>query len=75
MDSAQIIELRERLTALKEGRLPNGLGGESCSSILYNIPEETATIAVKLARLAPDGRRRGGNRQVLFRSEDLPLLP
>lgn len=74
MDSA-LTQLRERLAAMKEGRLPDDLGGEKCSHILYNISPETAKIAANLARLAQGARPRGGNRQILFKSEDLPLLP
>lgn len=68
-------ELRERLVAFTEGRLPDDLGGEKCTTVLYNLSAETANISANLARLAPSGRPRGGNRQILFKSEDLPLLP
>lgn len=74
MDTAQVNQLRDRLVAFKEGRLPDDLGDEQCPT-LFCLTEETANIAVSLARLAPSGRSRGGNRQILFKSEDLPLLP
>lgn len=73
MDSARN-QLRERLVTFTEGRSPHDLGGEKCSNILYSLSAETANIATNLARSVQDARRRGG-RQVLFKSEDLPLLP